>query len=266
MAHYWLKLRLSLIDDPAYMRLSKNLRFTYIALMILAKELGDEGYLPAVEDMAWRMREDAKELENDISQLAMKELAEWDIEKDCWFLPGFAEMQRPTPAAERMKAYRERLKQQEKDDSKGDLPILEEKEEEKRRSELDIYIDRSVTVVTKSNNKVTDMTDEQLVNLVFEVQEFWFDQTGGTRPADEVRYRQEYFKPLNQLLVRCGWDTGKARELLKNKREEWLKNGWGPRKADSVVTSIISDLDRAGLDETPVEDDSIFLKAIGAAV
>lgn len=262
MAHYWLKLPLDLIQNPAFMRLSENLKWSYVSLLIMAKGQGDTGELPDVDDMAWELRKDPVVLENEISQLANKGLAEWLLEKDCWYLPGFEEMQGNTSAAERMRKYRERKKREAAEN--GDLPILEELKEEIRRSELDIDIDRSVTVVTKRNEQVTDYSKDELADFILEIEEFWFSITGGGRPADRDTYAADYFKPANELLIRCQWDTQRAKELLEEQRGDMLRKGMKPYKLKAVVPGVIADLDIEKLQTAVQDEDRHLLEAIGA--
>ena len=56
MAGYWLKLYTEILDDPKYYRLSDNAKLGMYELMIIAKKVDMEGWLPDIEDVCFYSR------------------------------------------------------------------------------------------------------------------------------------------------------------------------------------------------------------------
>ena len=64
---YWIKLYHEILDDPKMGRLPDKLFRRVIELFLIAGETHENGKLPSIDDMAWRLRLDPEELEKDIS-------------------------------------------------------------------------------------------------------------------------------------------------------------------------------------------------------
>jgi hypothetical protein len=75
-------------------------------LFRVAGETGDSGSLPALQDLAWRLRLTAEELKQDLDQLA--ELGILECNDNHWHVTNFAKRQAPVPDAERQRQSRKR--------------------------------------------------------------------------------------------------------------------------------------------------------------
>ncbi len=64
---YWIKLYHEVLDDPKIGRLRVALKWRFIECLLVA---GDDGILPQIDDMAWRVRADVEELETDLNELS----------------------------------------------------------------------------------------------------------------------------------------------------------------------------------------------------
>lgn len=103
---YWIKLYHELLHDPKVMRLPDRLFRRFIEMLLMAGERDDQGSLPPVEDMAWTLRGNVAELEQDLSQLEAARLVRSD--EHGWIVTKFAERQAPVPGVERVQRYRDR--------------------------------------------------------------------------------------------------------------------------------------------------------------
>lgn len=102
MKRQWIKLYLEITDDPKMGRLPDRLWRRAIELFMLAGEQDDDGLLPAVEDMAWRLRTSAEEVEQTLQALngiIVQPTAEG------WLVTKFKERQF-SESYERVKRYR----------------------------------------------------------------------------------------------------------------------------------------------------------------
>jgi hypothetical protein len=113
MSNYsWAKVWIEIIYDYKMAGLSDRLWRRTIELILLAKEQDPiEGYLPNLDEMAFKLRSHPAELTAELT-----ELAQLGITKQLdsgWFLPNFRDRQRSMTGAERVALHRERRKRQE---------------------------------------------------------------------------------------------------------------------------------------------------------
>ena len=106
---YWIKLYHEILDDPKMGRLPDRLWRRVIEMFLLAGETDQEGQLPTIEDMAWRLRIPEDELRADLERIEQAGIV--SIEGDRYIVTRFAERQAPVSDAERMRRYRERKQQ-----------------------------------------------------------------------------------------------------------------------------------------------------------
>ena len=107
-ATYWIKLYHEILRDPKMGRLPDRAWRRTIELFLLAGEMGSEGILPAVADMAWQLRIDEATLLEDMATLAEHGIL--TETEDGWLVTNFASRQGPVSDTERMSRYRERLR------------------------------------------------------------------------------------------------------------------------------------------------------------
>ncbi len=105
-SNYWIKLYHEILDDPKMGRLPDALWRRTIELFLLAGEMEtDDGRLPPSGDMAWRLRLSDAALLADLEALAAIGILRHDV--DGWWVANFSKRQGASPAAERMRKYRE---------------------------------------------------------------------------------------------------------------------------------------------------------------
>lgn len=86
-------------------------------------------------------------------------------------------------------------------------------------------------------------TDDDAIRAVMHLEDYWTELTGGNLPNQFNRRADDYFKPLNQLLLQVQWDTERAKQLLKDARRQMLAEGYTPVRAAAVMPRIYAILD-----------------------
>jgi len=107
---YWIKLYHEILDDPKMGRLPDRLFRITIECFLLAGEMDQDGLLPPLQDIAWRLRTNAEQLETDF--VALSDVGILSLVDKSWIVTKFAERQAPVSDAERMRRFRERQQKQ----------------------------------------------------------------------------------------------------------------------------------------------------------
>lgn len=104
---YWIKLYMDMLDDPRMGRLPDALFRRAIECHLLAGEVRQDGRLPPLADMAWRLRADERELERQLEALEAAGVLERAAEGG-WLVSGFAVRQAPASGRERSQRLRDK--------------------------------------------------------------------------------------------------------------------------------------------------------------
>ena len=107
-AKFWIKLYHEILDDPKMGRMPDRLWRRTIELFLLAGELDEDGLLPSVHDMSWRLRVNDDALQDDLSLLISYGIV--TAEGDAFTVTKFAERQNAMSPSERAARYRETKK------------------------------------------------------------------------------------------------------------------------------------------------------------
>lgn len=102
---YWIKLYVEILDDPKMGRLPDYLWRRAVEVFLLAGQTFDDGRLPSLEDMAWKLRVQPDTLLAELQQLARLGIV--TIEGEDYTVTNFKKRQDPATHAERQKRYRE---------------------------------------------------------------------------------------------------------------------------------------------------------------
>lgn len=103
---YWIKLYHEMVDDPKVMTLRPALRWRFIETLLLAGELDKEGYLPTIQEYAWRVRDNEEIVETEFVELLDAGLLSRDDTR--FFVTKFSERQAKVSGAERVARHRDR--------------------------------------------------------------------------------------------------------------------------------------------------------------
>lgn len=107
-ANYWVKTYTNVLENPTIATLDDRLWRRYFELYVLAGKVSADrsGVLPPLKDIAWHLRQNIEQLEDDCIELQRCGLLAMIDGK--WTIPTFAEEQAPSPASVRMQEYRKR--------------------------------------------------------------------------------------------------------------------------------------------------------------
>jgi hypothetical protein len=83
-SYYWAKVWIEILYDYKMATLSDHLWRRTIELVLLAKEKNADGYLPKLEEMAFKLQTNPEILEAELTDLANIEIAEH--RQDGWYL------------------------------------------------------------------------------------------------------------------------------------------------------------------------------------
>ena len=105
---YWIKLYHEILDDPKMGRLPDNIWRRCIELFLMAGELDNNGRLPNIDDIGWKLRVDPDELQSEINQL--EQVGVLSKDEDGLYVTKFEIRQRTKSGTERSRLSRERNK------------------------------------------------------------------------------------------------------------------------------------------------------------
>lgn len=108
-SYYWIKLYHEILDDPKMGRMPAELFRRAIELFLVAGEYRHGGDLPAMTDIAWRLRADEGELAAQMVELEALAILCRNADGG-WRVVHFAKRQAPSPAMERMSRSREKAR------------------------------------------------------------------------------------------------------------------------------------------------------------
>jgi len=115
MAYTWAKIYIEILDDHKMGRLPDGLWRRVIELILLAKKLDKEGWLPGMIEMSWVLRIPAEQLEADLTELSKSGIVE--LKDGNWFLTNFQKRQSAEPVVERVRNFRKRQDSQDGNES-----------------------------------------------------------------------------------------------------------------------------------------------------
>jgi len=104
-SNYWIKLYHEILDDPKMGRLSDRLWRRTIEMFLLAGEMNEDGLLPSLGDMAWRLRANEEELGGELEYLCTLGILSDGGE---YRVVNFAERQAAMSSSERSRRKRQR--------------------------------------------------------------------------------------------------------------------------------------------------------------
>lgn len=216
---YWIKLYHEILDDPKMGRLRDRLWRRVIECFLLAGELEEDGWLPPLADMAWRLRADAEQLETELAELAAVGILE--MREGRWFVSKFAERQAALSGAERMARLRERKRKQEY--YAGETPELPDSD--------DGVTFRHTDTDTEKKRKDTDSAPAPLVRAFCDYLKI---------PAPDLRDRwamHNWLEPESAILSIAGGDEEKGADLVRATLAYMDEHGLSYKNLKSLVAT-----------------------------
>lgn len=213
---YWIKLYYEILDDPKMGRLPDHIWRRSIEMFLMAGEAGNGGYLPSVQDIAWRLRTTDADVTECLEALCAVGIADVTPEGD-WIVTHFADRQDAPSNAERQQRYRER-KQKANYYSNGESNEPRNETVTKRNADIDIDIDKDIDIEAEKN--ATPATAFPPVAPGGWMMRVFAKVTGMMSiPGNET---EKVLPALDGLYVKCGYDESALTEYLKPYWAKWL--------------------------------------------
>ena len=225
---YWIKLYHEIIDDPKMGKLTDRLFRRTIQLFLIAGDFGDEGILPAVDDMAWRLRMSAEELETDLADLASTGIVH--NSSDRWMVTKFTDRQAASTGTERWRQWRDRQRKE------NYYQTPHQREPNETLSEPDIDIDIETDKEEKLNGASADAEPPEPAKKASK------KKPPGVKKRDPlldhpaiIAYREEF-----HYHVQIPWreevcSTVDDPEKWKTVIHDWHGSGWNPKNVKGML-------------------------------
>jgi hypothetical protein len=243
---YWIKLYHDLLDDAKMGRLRDRLWRRAIECFLMAGELDEGGWLPSLEDMAWKlMRGNEELLESELVELASVGILEQRDGR--WFVTNFATRQAAVSASERGKRFRKRQVEQSNIDMRTET---ERNANETFADEIRIDTDESgcapadgLRIAISGEGRA--MTAEQVWGCICDLIDVYCELTRAPFPkladARQVeRNRERWVIPGDTLMRLCDDNYQDAEQLLRDVVAKMDADGIPHSSLGSLVTNARS--------------------------
>lgn len=216
-SYYWIKLYHEILDDAKMGRLRDRLWRRTIECFLMAGEVNKGGWLPSLEDMAWRLRADLETLEGELRELEEVEILE--EREGRWFVANFEERQSADSSAERVRRYRERKRKREYYDN-GTPPEPSSNEAVTFRY-TDIDKDKEIDIdeIRAPVRAFCEHTNRPLPDL---------------EPDEEIAVKA-WMNPACYFLSLSGWDKSAGSGLVRQTLSYMDENGLSYKNLGSLV-------------------------------
>lgn len=237
-AKYWLKLYYEMLDDPKIGRLSPAMKWRFVECLLVAGENDEDGLLPEVGEMAWRVREDGERYETELNELAKAGLLSKVDGR--YLVTNYSTRQAAASGAERVAKYRERQKKQE---------YYEPETEQKRESNEDVtkgYTDKDID---KDKNRTED-SDSNGDGDLSAVYIAYGNEIGGITPliSDKIADALDEFgmEPVIRAINLAAQKNARHWNYIEGIFKRWRVNGFqeksnGNGTAPAVAARLIDD-------------------------
>jgi len=207
-SNYWIKLYHEILDDPKMGQLPDHLWRRCIELFLIAGDYHEEGRLPDVADMAWRLRSNAEEVTDTLQTLAGVGIVSQNGQG--WIVTKFAERQAAVPVKKRVEQFRE-AKRKERYYG-GEMET--ETEREGNADVTDRYTDTDTDTDTRSKRRSVFSALAEICAI--DTRTMTNSQRGMLNQA-EKRLRQARASP----------------DMIHDFTEWWLKHDWRGQKGQA---------------------------------
>jgi hypothetical protein len=223
---YWVKLYIEILDDPKMGVMNDRIWRRAIECLLLAKEYGNDGTLPPIDQMAWRLRLPEKELKDEVEELMEVRFLEQSKNGNL-VVKSFAERQGPLTATQRARAHRSGTPfkyREEEEDSKNKRKTKRNLKATKRSTHPSIGAFRSATHRFPPKSWYADIEaavgdDDKEIERWFEVAKEWTGR--GWNPVNVKgmleKFVKEKPKHIDKDAAKARVREGKARRDAKLK-------------------------------------------------
>lgn len=259
MKKYWIKLYVESVEDPKLAKLPDNLWRRFVECLLMAGKLDEEGFLPALADMAFTLRKQETALQHELEQLAkvgLMEIKPYDLFESRWHVTKFSERQAPSAAATRQKRHRDKKKE-----STPQSP-LKEKGEEKDRSDTYTYCYSDSDVTRNVTNNVTRYApeEEERMQTFYErslsLIEKWKGLTANKRKLNvkNTADYDDYFVPAITLVDLFDGDDAAAWLAVEEEYYRMIREGMTVKRLSAISPGVAAAVNRLSVAAAKVSD------------
>jgi len=214
VAYTWAKVYIEILEDHKMGLLPDHLWRRVIEMILLAKKLDKDGFLPGMMEMSWILRISTEQLEAELQEIESKTKTDTDpgiihLVDGNWFLTNFTKRQAAESDAERAKSYRKRSVTQNRHESitSRDIDLRLDSDTDKTRGDV------IANAKSPAKPRIKRQPDERTAT-----------------PAIQACYKTVgRFPPLG-MYDRLIGALGNAPEIqrLTECRTAWLERGYNP--------------------------------------
>jgi hypothetical protein len=218
VAYTWAKVYIEILEDHKMGLLPDHLWRRVIEMILLAKKLDKDGFLPGMMEMSWILRISTEQLEAELQEIESKTKTDTDpgivhLVDGNWFLTNFIKRQTAESDAERAKSYRKRNVTHNRHESVTNRDI-------DLRLDSDIDIDKTETVGAKTAPAKPSKPRTSKKQS---------DERTATAAIQACYQTAKRFPPI-ELYDKLIGALGNAPEIEKLTacRAQWLERGYNP--------------------------------------
>ena len=231
-SYYWIKLYHEILDDPKMGLLPDRLWRRIIELFLMAGELDQEGELPPLCEMAWRLRIPEADLAADLEQI--EALCIVHRTDDTWIVTRFADRQARDSDAERQRRYRERKRKTARYGHADDTSSVTDDVTDSvttRNTDIDIDIDKE-----EERESCTTSSDYQVIRLLW-------SELFPTKPqprADNKTLQGKLKTRMASAHFRDNWEAALRRAANSTfcRQESWFDLKWFLKNDDNYEACL----------------------------
>lgn len=216
-AKYWIKLYHEILDDYKMHRLPDSLWRRTIELFLLAGDTDQDGLLPDLDEIAFRLRVDRDSLQKEVEQLIGLGIL---IDEDALCVKNFEKRQSANSSTERSRKFREREQsgQYRNDETATETEVQRSCNETLQSRDVDTDTEKIQKRYRKEPEQEPDFADDDAKNTdqsdenIFDVYE---NEIGALTPliADSLRLAKAEFP--------AHWIRESLRIAAKNNKRSW---------------------------------------------
>ena len=279
--NHWIKLYVEMNHDPKIGLLTDDLKWRFTSLLLLAGEIGSDGFLPEIGEMAWTLRTSPDTLAGQMRTLAGRELVELRVHPDGgerWFVTKFAERQAPSSNAERQKQWRQRNSAV-TTVTKRNAEVTPEAETE-TETEVGTGPDVEHDLADLPTDLPEFLTPAQVAAIVDErqkssdpvviLEEYLAGKIPGKPNRGDTDYDRYWRMPILQMVTLTNSDTALAKSLidaaLDEARKPKAKDGQPYRivRPSGLLPFFQTQLEHHRAGRAAADDDTIWQRALAA--
>jgi len=210
MSGFWIKLYIEFLDDMKIGELPEYLQLRFIKLLLVAKEYDQDGKLPPVSALAWRLRTNAESMSETLSALGLVGVVQ-ETAPGLWLVVNFSKRQF-SESYERVKRFRNKHTNVTSNGLCNGSETVRDRDRDRGEEEIEIEDSAGVPFFTE----VMTLTGLMATTSDIPVMQLW-EKEGVV--ADDIRdalqWRKDQNKPPVKTIMQLagGVDTARRKRI-----------------------------------------------------